>query len=126
MRSLRYSIGVLLAAALSFTHVAAQTVTGSITGQVTDPSGAVVAGATATEPNVLSGNNAIERNTYTSGVVAINGNRQQANNYMVEGADNNEPQNNLIGYNPAPDAIAEFRVVAANANATYGNANGGA
>ncbi len=45
---------------------------------------------------------------------------------MIEGADNNEPQNNLIGYNPAPDAIAELRVVAANANATYGNANGGA
>src|SRR5208282_1855094 len=40
--------------------------------------------------------------------------------------DNNEPQNNLIGYNPAPDAIAEVRVVSANANATYGNANGGA
>ena len=44
----------------------------------------------------------------------------------IEGADNNEPQNNLIGYNPAPDAIAEVRVVSANANATYGNANGGA
>ncbi len=37
--------------------------------------------------------------------MAVNGNRQQGNNYMIEGADNNEPQNNLIGYNPAPDAI---------------------
>src|SRR5208283_5775531 len=50
----------------------------------------------------------------------------QGNNYMLEGAEDNEPQNNLIGYNPAPDAIAEVRVVSANANATYGNANGGA
>src|SRR6201993_4263617 len=83
-------------------------------------------GAIATDPTGLTGNNAIERNTFNSGVVTINGNRQQANNYMVEGADNNEPQNNLIGYNPAPDAIGEFRVVSANANATYGNANGGA
>jgi hypothetical protein len=83
-------------------------------------------GAIDSDPTGLTGNNAIERNTYNNGIVAINGNRQQANNYMVEGADNNEPQNNLIGYNPAPDAIAEFRVVAANANATYGNANGGA
>ena len=83
-------------------------------------------GAVATDPTGLNGNNAIERNTYNSGVVTINGNRQQANNYMVEGADNNEPQNNLIGYNPAPDAIGELKVVSANANATYGNANGGA
>ena len=83
-------------------------------------------GAVDTDPTGLTGNNAIERNTYNNGVVTINGNREQANNYMVEGADNNEPQNNLIGYNPAPDAIAEVRVVAANANATYGNANGGA
>lgn len=83
-------------------------------------------GAIDTDPTGLTGNNAIERNTYNNGIVAINGNRQQANNYMVEGADNNEPQNNLIGYNPAPDAISEVRVVAANANATYGNANGGA
>src|SRR5581483_9766821 len=37
----------------------------------------------------------------------------------------NEAQNNLIGYNPAPDAIGELRVVSGNANATYGNANGG-
>jgi hypothetical protein len=83
-------------------------------------------GAIDTDPTGLTGNNAIERNTYNNGVVAINGNRQQANNYMVEGADNNEPQNNLIGYNPSPDAIAELKVVSANANATYGNANGGA
>ena len=83
-------------------------------------------GAVDTDPTGMSGNNAIERTTYNSGVAAINGNREQANNYMLEGADNNEPQNNLIGYNPAPDAIAELRVVSANANATYGNANGGA
>jgi len=74
----------------------------------------------------MSGKDANERNTYTSGVAAINGNREQANNYTIEGADNNEPQNNLIGYNPAPDAIGEVRVVSGNANATYGNANGGA
>jgi Carboxypeptidase regulatory-like domain len=83
-------------------------------------------GAIDTDPTGLTGNNAIERNTFNNGVVAINGNRQQGNNYTLEGADNNEPQNNLIGYNPAPDAIAELRVVEANANATYGNANGGA
>jgi hypothetical protein len=83
-------------------------------------------GAIDPDPQGMTGNNAIERNTYNNGQVTVNGNRAQANNYTIEGADNNEPQNNLIGYNPAPDAIAEVRVVSANANATYGNANGGA
>jgi hypothetical protein len=83
-------------------------------------------GAVATDPTGLIGNNAIERTTYNSGVASINGNRQQGNNYSLEGAEDNEPQNNLIGYNPAPDAIDELRVVSANGNATYGNANGGA
>jgi len=82
-------------------------------------------GAVDTDPTGLTGNNAIERNTYNSGVASINGNREQANNYMLEGADNNEPQNNLIAYNPAPDAIDELRVVSANADASYGNTNGG-
>jgi hypothetical protein len=83
-------------------------------------------GAVDTAPTGMSGQNAIERNQGSNGQVAINGNRAQENNYTIEGADNNEPQNNLIGYNPAPDAIAEVRVVSANAPATYGNANGGA
>lgn len=82
-------------------------------------------GAIDTDPTGLTGNNAIERNTFNNGVASINGNRQQANNYSIEGAEDNEPQNNLIGYNPAPDAIGELRVVSGNANATYGNANGG-
>ncbi|MGA2202597.1 MAG: TonB-dependent receptor [Terriglobales bacterium] len=83
-------------------------------------------GSIDTDPTGMSGNNAIERSTFMNSTAMINGNRPQANNYTVEGADNNEPQNNLIGYNPAPDAIAELRVVSANANATYGNVNGGA
>ena len=83
-------------------------------------------GAVDTDPTGMTGNNAIERDTFNSGVAAINGNREQENNYTIEGAENNEPQNNLIAYNPAPDAIAEVRVISANANATYGNANGGA
>lgn len=83
-------------------------------------------GAIDTDPTGLTGNNAIERETYNNGTTSINGNRAQANYYTLEGADLNEPQNNLIAYNPAPDAIAEVRVVSANAPATYGNANGGA
>jgi outer membrane receptor protein involved in Fe transport len=82
-------------------------------------------GAVATDPTGLTTNNAIERNTFNSGVVTINGNRAQANNYTIDGIDINETQNNLIGYNVAPDAIQEVKVISANAPATYGNVNGG-
>ncbi len=82
-------------------------------------------GAISTDPSGLVGSNALERNTYNNGIVAINGNRAQANNYTLDGVDMNEGQNNLIAYNPSPDAIAELRVIAANAPASYGNVNGG-
>ena len=49
----------------------------------------------------------------------------QANNYTLDGIDLNENQNNLIAYNPAPDAIQEMKVITANAPAEYGNVNGG-
>ena len=83
-------------------------------------------GAVTTDPKGFVGNNAIERSTYNNGIASINGNRNQANNYTLDGADQNEPQNNLIAYNPAPDALSEVRVVSANAPASYGNVNGGA
>lgn len=82
-------------------------------------------GAVNTDPTGLSGGNALERNTFNNGIVALNGNRAQANNYTLEGIDINEGQNNLIGYNVAPDAIGEIRVITANAGANYGNVNGG-
>ncbi len=82
-------------------------------------------GAVITDPTGLTGNNAIERETYNSGTVSLNGNRTQANYYTLDGADQNEPQNNLIAYNPAPDSIDQIRVISANPSAQYGNANGG-
>ena len=84
------------------------------------------AGVVATPNGFNSNNNAIERNTQFSGNVAVAGNRTQENNYTLEGADNNEPQQNLIAYNPAVEALAEVRSVNANGGVTYGNANGGA
>jgi len=83
-------------------------------------------GAVSTSPTALtSGANALERNTTPDGIVSINGNRAQANNYTLDGVDLNEGQNNLIAYNVAPDAIGELKVISANAPATYGNVNGG-
>jgi hypothetical protein len=76
-------------------------------------------GAVATAPTGLTTNNAIERSSFNSDVVTINGNRPQANNYALEGTDINETQNNVIGYKVAPDTIQELRVVQANVPATY-------
>jgi hypothetical protein len=83
-------------------------------------------GAVSTAPTGMTGVNALERDTSSSGIGSINGNRQQGNNYTLDGIDLNEGQNNVIGYNPAPDAIGEIKVISANAPATYGNVSGGA
>ena len=55
----------------------------------------------------------------------INGNREQANNFLLDGVDNNQASDNLPGYAPAPDAIGEFNLITQNASAEFGNYNGG-
>lgn len=87
-------------------------------------------GAIATNPSSFGGagnNNVIERNQYGGGnsQANVNGNRAEGNNYILDGIEINETLNNLIGYNPNPDAIAQLQVVSANAPAQYGNVNGG-
>lgn len=83
------------------------------------------AGAVATNPTSLTDANAIERSTNGGGQASINGNRQQANNFLLDGIEINETINNTIGYNPSPDALDQVRVISANAQAEYGNVNGG-
>jgi len=55
----------------------------------------------------------------------INGNREQANNFILDGMDNNQVSDNLVGYTPAPDAIQEFNLITSNASAEFGNFQGG-
>lgn len=55
----------------------------------------------------------------------INGNREQANNFLLDGMDNNEVSDNLLGYTPSPDAIEEFNLITNNAPAEFGNFMGG-
>ena len=55
----------------------------------------------------------------------INGNREQANNFILDGMDNNQVSDNLLGYTPAPDAIQEFNLITSNAPAEFGNFQGG-
>lgn len=55
----------------------------------------------------------------------INGNREQANEYLLDGQINSEDKNNEIGYTPPVDAIQEFNLVTQNAPADFGNYEGG-
>jgi Carboxypeptidase regulatory-like domain len=55
----------------------------------------------------------------------INGNREQADNFLLDGMDNNQVSDNLVGYQPAPDAIEEFNMITQNAPAEFGNFMGG-
>jgi hypothetical protein len=81
----------------------------------------------AVDPSFASmgGADGNERNADWYGTPSFNGNRGQANNYVIDGVEANETMNNLSAYSPAPDAIAEMRVITGNANAEYGNVNGG-
>ena len=56
--------------------------------------------------------------------LSVNGLREQFNNYMIEGVDNNESLVNNIAYLPPPEAIREFSVITTNAPAEFGRAGG--
>ncbi len=72
-----------------------------------------------------SGTTQIERSTYYTDSINLNGNRAQANNYTLDGIDLNETFNNLISYSPSPESLQELKVLTANSPADYGNVNGG-
>jgi len=79
-------------------------------------------GAVSTDPS--SFNNGNNTGGY-GGRPLINGNREQANNFLLDGMDNNQVSDNLLGYTPAPDAIEEFNLITSNAPAEFGNFEGG-
>jgi Carboxypeptidase regulatory-like domain len=64
-------------------------------------------------------------NTASGGRPYINGNREQSNNFILDGMDNNQTSDNLLAFTPAPDAIQEFNLITANAPAEFGNFQGG-
>ncbi|HTX39262.1 MAG TPA: carboxypeptidase regulatory-like domain-containing protein [Bryobacteraceae bacterium] len=63
--------------------------------------------------------------TASSGRPNVNGNREQANNFILDGLDNNQVSDNLVGYAPSVDAIQEFNEITLNAPAEFGNYMGG-
>ena len=55
----------------------------------------------------------------------VNGNREEGNNFLLDGIDNNLTTENQTAYQPNPDAIQEFRLITNNASAEFGNFQGG-
>ncbi len=78
-------------------------------------------GAVTTSPTSFTGS----QSTFNSGRPYINGNREQANNYILDGMDNNQISENDVGYAPSVDAIQEFNLITQNASAEFGNFMGG-
>ncbi len=85
------------------------------------------ASVTLLVPGAINPNTAnftgIGRNT-SGGRPYVNGNREQSNNFLLDGEEFNDSIDNLIGYNPSPDALEEVKVQTGNTGAEFGNANG--
>jgi hypothetical protein len=89
----------------------------------------LVPGVTRGVPNnaATGANNNAETFRYgTSGGAAlvVNGARPQANNFLLDGGDNNESLVNTIVFFPSAEAIQEFRVQTSIPSAEYGRAGG--
>jgi hypothetical protein len=54
----------------------------------------------------------------------VNGNREQTNNFTVDGLDVNETIDNRVAYQPSPDAIVNISVETNNYSADVGNVGG--
>jgi hypothetical protein len=76
-------------------------------------------GAISTDPNSFT-----NPKNFGSGRPNVNGQREQSNNYTLDGVDMNEPIDNLLPYQPSPDALAEVRVETNNYSAEFGNVAG--
>lgn len=77
----------------------------------------------ALNPTVASMSTAY-RVTSWDQIPSFNGNRQQGNNFVLDGIEINETTANLTGYTPSPQSLQEIRVITGNSDAEYGNVDG--
>src|SRR5260370_421098 len=123
----------------------AQTITASITGTATDPTGAAIPnaklvatntgtsvrtfatltlllpGANSTSPLVMSTSAHFQSRGSRP---QVNGNREQTNNFLLDGVQTGETVGNRIGYQPNVDALEEVKVITGNGGGEYGNVGG--
>ena len=82
-------------------------------------------GAVSTNPNGFVGQAGVSGPISANQSVSVNGNRQQTNQYLLDGMNINQTLDDIAGYNPSVDAIGQVQVISANAPAEYGNVLGG-
>jgi hypothetical protein len=82
----------------------------------------LIPGVTTTDPSTF---NTGTRGDASGGRPFVNGNREQSNNFMLDGIDSNQISDNLAPYQPSPDALQEMKVITNNASAEFGNFQGG-
>jgi hypothetical protein len=78
----------------------------------------LVPGAVQTSPN------SVNTATRFSGRAFVNGNREQTNNFLLDGVDVNDSMDNRIGYTPSVDALQEVQVMTGNGSSEFGNSAG--
>ena len=64
------------------------------------------------------------QNSTQGGAISVNGAREQANNFILDGVDNNDPYINQYVALPSIDAIQEFKVQSGTYSAEYGRSSG--
>ncbi len=73
----------------------------------------------------VSGNAETYRGRNTGGAaLSVNGQRTQANNFLLDGVDNNESLVNTVNVFPSAEAVQEFRVQTSVATAEFGRGGG--
>lgn len=64
------------------------------------------------------------QNSTQGGALSVNGAREQSNNFLLDGVDNNDPYINQYVALPSVDAIQEFKVESSDYSAEFGRASG--
>ncbi|MGD0364784.1 MAG: carboxypeptidase-like regulatory domain-containing protein, partial [Bryobacteraceae bacterium] len=64
------------------------------------------------------------QNSTQGGAVSVNGAREQSNNFLLEGVDNNDPYINQYVALPSIDAVQEFKVQSSDYAAEFGRSGG--
>ncbi len=64
------------------------------------------------------------QNSTQGGSLSVNGAREQSNNFLLDGVDNNDPYINQYVALPSIDAIQEFKVQSSDYSAEFGHASG--
>ncbi|HSU69234.1 MAG TPA: carboxypeptidase-like regulatory domain-containing protein, partial [Tepidisphaeraceae bacterium] len=100
---------------ISGTTLSSLPLNGRNTGQLS----LLLPGAVSPNPSTFT-----EIRNFGGGRPYVNGNREQTNNYTIDGVDMNESIDNLVAYQPSPDALAQISVETNNYAADTGNVAG--